>query len=95
MAKMFDRATIECNDDGTFSLSVTPPPQEKKSGEPEVAMYGNEKRATLQSLGEIGAKIADLVGGKKEEKKPSDGEAMDDYMDGSKYTADKEEDSEK
>jgi hypothetical protein len=93
MAKMFDRATIECNDDGTYSLSVTPPPKEKEGKEGEaVSIYGKEKRATCQSLEEIGAKIKSLSGeGEPEEKKMSDNEKLEDYFNGAKYTAEKEE----
>jgi len=89
---MFDRATIECNDDGTYSLSVTPPPKEKKDDDgATVPSYGRDKRATCQSLEEVGVKIRELSKGGEPEKEKTEKGEMDEYFNGDKYTAEKEE----
>ena len=80
MAKLFERADLTANDDGTFSISITPLSEEGKGG--EVASYPASKTYTAASLEEAIGKIQSFAGGEPEKEiaEPVDGE--EDEMEG-------------
>jgi len=76
MAKSFDRAELIANDDGTYTISITPLREKEKSGSNEVMSYPDAKTYTAPSLAEAVGKIESFVGGDKRE--PESGDETDD-----------------
>ena len=81
MAKMFERADLTANDDGTFTISITPLRKRDKSESGEVCTnYPDSKTYTAASLEEAIGKVQSFAGmdSEKEIKEPEEGEDTDD-----------------
>lgn len=79
--KAFERAELKPNDDGTFTISITPKREEKEGeGENAIMNYPETKTYTAASLEEAIGKIQSFAstGPEKEITKPEDGEDADD-----------------
>jgi hypothetical protein len=79
MGKSFERADLTANDDGTYTISITPVRKKEKGGSGEVVSYPESKTYTAANLAEAVGKIESFVGG--DTKEPGNGEDVDD-MDG-------------
>ena len=79
--KAFERADLTANDDGTFSISITPLRKKEKSESGEVVTnYPDSKTYTAASLEEAIGKIQSFAGAgpEKEITEPENGEDADD-----------------
>jgi hypothetical protein len=101
MAKTFERVSINPNDDGSFSISITPVRKEEKGKDGSVGIsYQDDKTYTAASLEEAIGKIRGFGGDTAEmPEEPAEGEYddMDEFMspDRGKKEIDVEEEEEK